>query len=42
MQAVTFDGEGDTGSLRLLEKHGFQWTGTVRHGEDEHLVFVLP
>ncbi|WP_248504307.1 GNAT family N-acetyltransferase [Streptomyces sp. D2-8] len=33
---------GNTGSVRLLEKHGFQRTGTVRHGEDEHVVFVLP
>lgn len=33
---------GNTGSVRLLEKHGFQRTGTVRHGENEHVVFVLP
>ncbi|MFJ5729515.1 GNAT family N-acetyltransferase [Streptomyces paradoxus] len=31
----------NTGSVRLLEKHGFQRTGTVRHGENEHVVFVL-
>ncbi|MEU4464953.1 GNAT family N-acetyltransferase [Streptomyces sp. NPDC024017] len=33
---------GNTGSVRLLEKHGFHRTGTVRHGENEHVVFVLP
>lgn len=32
---------GNTGSVRLLEKHGFVRTGTVRHGEDEHLMLVL-
>lgn len=32
---------GNTGSVRLLEKHGFHRTGTVRHGENEHVVFVL-
>ncbi|MFF8398204.1 GNAT family N-acetyltransferase [Streptomyces sp. NPDC016172] len=33
---------GNTGSVRLLEKRGFHRTGTVRHGENEHVVFVLP
>jgi RimJ/RimL family protein N-acetyltransferase len=32
---------GNTGSVRLLEKHGFHRTGTVRHGDDEHVLFVL-
>jgi RimJ/RimL family protein N-acetyltransferase len=32
---------GNTGSVKLLEKHGFVRTGTVRHGEDEHLMLVL-
>jgi RimJ/RimL family protein N-acetyltransferase len=32
---------GNTGSVRLLEKHGFQRTGTERHGENQHVVFVL-
>ncbi|WP_255950846.1 GNAT family N-acetyltransferase [Streptomyces odontomachi] len=32
---------GNTGSVRLLEKMGFQRTGTVRHGTDEHVMFVL-
>ncbi|MFH9395936.1 GNAT family N-acetyltransferase [Streptomyces sp. NPDC017413] len=32
---------GNTGSIRLLEKCGFTATGTVRHGEDEHVVLVL-
>ncbi|MDT0489783.1 GNAT family N-acetyltransferase [Streptomyces griseus] len=32
---------GNTGSIRLLEKCGFEATGTVRHGEDEHVVLVL-
>jgi RimJ/RimL family protein N-acetyltransferase len=31
----------NTGSVKLLEKHGFVRTGTVRHGEDEHLMLVL-
>jgi RimJ/RimL family protein N-acetyltransferase len=34
--------DGNAGSVRLLEKHGFHRTGTVRHGENEHVVFVLP
>lgn len=32
---------GNTGSVRLLEKHGFRRAGTVRHGEDEHVLLVL-
>ncbi|MFH9010360.1 GNAT family N-acetyltransferase [Streptomyces sp. NPDC017943] len=32
---------GNTGSVRLLEKHGFRRTGTVHHGEDEHVLLVL-
>ncbi|MGW4403467.1 GNAT family N-acetyltransferase [Nonomuraea sp. NPDC004702] len=32
---------GNTGSVRLLERHGFRRAGTVRHGEDEHLLLVL-
>ncbi|MFI7106653.1 GNAT family N-acetyltransferase [Nonomuraea sp. NPDC050227] len=32
---------GNTGSVRLLERHGFQRAGTVRHGQDEHLLLVL-
>ncbi|KUJ41286.1 acetyltransferase [Streptomyces albus subsp. albus] len=32
---------GNTGSVRLLEKHGFRRVETVRHGEDEHLMLVL-
>lgn len=32
---------GNTGSVRLLERHGFGQEGTVRHGEDEHLLLVL-
>jgi RimJ/RimL family protein N-acetyltransferase len=31
----------NTGSVRLLEKLGFQRTGTVRHGDDEHALLVL-
>ncbi|MEO3872536.1 GNAT family protein [Nonomuraea sp. B12E4] len=31
----------NTASVRLLEKHGFQRTGTVQHGEDEHIMLVL-
>ncbi|MFI2641595.1 GNAT family N-acetyltransferase [Streptomyces sp. NPDC018610] len=30
---------GNTGSVRLLEKHGFRHSGTVRHGE--HVMLVL-
>lgn len=32
---------GNTGSVRLLEKLGFQRTGTVQHGDDDHLMLVL-
>lgn len=32
---------GNTGSVRLLEKCGFVATGTVLHGENEHVVLVL-
>jgi RimJ/RimL family protein N-acetyltransferase len=32
---------GNTGSVRLLEKLGFQRTGTLRHGTDEHVMLVL-
>ncbi|WP_335936514.1 GNAT family N-acetyltransferase [Streptomyces sp. PTD5-9] len=32
---------GNTGSVRLLEKHGFRHTGTVRYGEYEHAMLVL-
>ncbi|MER6582926.1 GNAT family protein [Nonomuraea sp. NPDC001023] len=32
---------GNTGSVRLLERHGFRRAGTVRHGQDEHLLLVL-
>ncbi|MEV5877234.1 GNAT family protein [Streptomyces sp. NPDC052101] len=31
----------NTASVRLLERHGFQRAGTVRHGEDEHILLVL-
>ncbi|NUO45201.1 MAG: GNAT family N-acetyltransferase [Streptomyces sp.] len=33
---------GNTASVRLLEKLGFRHTGTVRHGDDEHALLVLP
>ncbi|CAL9298895.1 MULTISPECIES: GNAT family N-acetyltransferase [Streptomyces] len=32
---------GNTGSIRLVEKHGFRRSGTVRHGEDDHVLLVL-
>lgn len=32
---------GNTGSVRLLEKCGFQRIETVRHGEHEHTMLVL-
>ncbi|MEU6771172.1 GNAT family protein [Streptomyces sp. NPDC046759] len=32
---------GNTASVRLLERHGFRRAGTVRHGEDEHVLLVL-
>ncbi|UED86443.1 GNAT family N-acetyltransferase [Streptomyces profundus] len=31
----------NVGSVRLLEKHGFQRAGTVRYGEHEHLMLIL-
>ncbi|MFD7970565.1 GNAT family N-acetyltransferase [Streptomyces clavifer] len=31
----------NNGSVRLLEKHGFRRTGTVLHGEAEHIMLVL-
>jgi RimJ/RimL family protein N-acetyltransferase len=30
----------NTASVRLLEKHGFRRTGTVRHGENEHVMLI--
>jgi RimJ/RimL family protein N-acetyltransferase len=33
---------GNTASVRLLEKLGFQRTGTLHHGDDEHVLLVLP
>ncbi|UWM51119.1 GNAT family N-acetyltransferase [Streptomyces carpaticus] len=33
--------EENTGSVRLLEKHGFRRAGTVRHDTDTHLLLVL-
>lgn len=32
---------GNTGSVRLLERCGFQQAGTVWHGENEHAMLVL-
>ncbi|MGW2642559.1 GNAT family N-acetyltransferase [Streptomyces sp. NPDC001348] len=32
---------GNAASVRLLEKHGFRREGTLRHGEDEHVLLVL-
>ncbi|MGW4598773.1 GNAT family N-acetyltransferase [Streptomyces sp. NPDC004457] len=32
---------GNTASVRLLEAHGFERAGTVRHGTDEHVLMVL-
>ncbi|MEU2929003.1 GNAT family protein [Streptomyces sp. NPDC007251] len=31
----------NTASVRLLERHGFKRSGTVRHGTDEHVLLVL-
>jgi RimJ/RimL family protein N-acetyltransferase len=31
----------NTASVRLLERHGFRRAGTVRHGEDVHILLVL-
>lgn len=33
---------GNTASIRLLERHGFQHQGTVHHGDDDHTLLVLP
>lgn len=32
---------GNTASVRLLEKLGFERTGTIRHGDNEHIMLVL-
>lgn len=32
---------GNTASVRLLERHGFEREGVVRHGDDEHILLVL-
>ncbi|MFF4351638.1 GNAT family N-acetyltransferase [Streptomyces sp. NPDC001530] len=32
---------GNTASVRLLERHGFQHAGTVLHGDDEYALLVL-
>ncbi|WP_240777025.1 GNAT family N-acetyltransferase [Nonomuraea basaltis] len=32
---------GNTASVHLLERHGFQRAGTIQHGDDEHLLLVL-
>lgn len=32
---------GNTGSVRLLQKHGFRPTETVWYGEHEHIMLVL-
>lgn len=32
---------GNAASVRLLERHGFERVGTVRHGEDEHVLLAL-
>ncbi|MEU9988484.1 GNAT family protein [Streptomyces sp. NPDC007971] len=32
---------GNAASVRLLAGHGFARTGTIRHGEDEHILFAL-
>jgi RimJ/RimL family protein N-acetyltransferase len=33
--------EGNTASVRLLEKLGFERTGTVEHGDNTHVMLVL-
>ncbi|MER5533641.1 GNAT family N-acetyltransferase [Streptomyces mirabilis] len=33
---------GNTASIRLLERHGFQHHGTVHHDNDDHTLLVLP
>jgi RimJ/RimL family protein N-acetyltransferase len=32
---------GNTASVRLLERCGFAREGTIRHGDDEHVMLVL-
>ncbi|WP_174876233.1 GNAT family N-acetyltransferase [Acrocarpospora corrugata] len=32
---------GNAGSVRLLERCGFRPSGTVMHGQDEHIMLVL-
>lgn len=32
---------GNTASVRLLERHGFQRAGTLQHGDDGHVLLVL-
>ncbi|TXS53212.1 N-acetyltransferase [Streptomyces sp. uw30] len=32
----------NTASVRLLERHGFRHAGTLRHGDHEHVLLVLP
>ncbi|MEU5703756.1 GNAT family N-acetyltransferase [Streptomyces aurantiacus] len=32
---------GNTASVRLLERHGFRRAGTLRHGDDVHVLLVL-
>ncbi|MDF5759215.1 GNAT family protein [Spongiactinospora sp. TRM90649] len=32
---------GNTASIRLLERLGFRRSGTVTHGEDEHIMLIL-
>ncbi|MEU7424106.1 GNAT family protein [Streptomyces sp. NPDC040750] len=32
---------GNTASVRLLERHGFTREATLRHGGDEHVLYVL-
>ncbi|WP_369261687.1 GNAT family N-acetyltransferase [Streptomyces sp. R35] len=32
---------GNTASIRLLERHGFERSGTVHHGDEEHVMLVL-
>ncbi len=34
--------KGNTASVRLLEQHGFRHVGTVVHGDDEHVMLMLP
>ncbi|MCZ1001819.1 GNAT family N-acetyltransferase [Streptomyces mirabilis] len=33
---------GNTASIRLLERHGFQHHDTIHHGADDHILLVLP